>query len=106
MHYNGDNSYFSLVEKKSISLKLIIKKYPTKLCLGSISNKFDTIGSKGVLLEGNKYDFPVNYNAIDKSYNSLPPEKALILRNVKILIKSDLITILIKIKITIITIYF
>ena len=55
------------MKKKSISLKLIIKKHPTKICIVSISSKFSTIVSTEVLLEGNKYDFSVDYNAIDKS---------------------------------------
>ena len=41
--------------------------FPTQFCLGSISNGFDAINSRGVPLEGNANDVSVDYNAIDKS---------------------------------------
>ena len=41
--------------------------FPTKFCLGRISNGFSAIESREVSLNGNKYDFLVDYNSIDKS---------------------------------------
>ena len=57
-----------LTEKKSISLKLIIKKhnFQTQFRLGRISNKFDTVEFREVSFKGNVYYFSVDYNAINK----------------------------------------
>ena len=54
-----------LTDKKSISLKAIIKNanFPTKFSLGNIPNKFDVVDSKEVSLKGNVYDFSVDYDA-------------------------------------------
>ena len=41
--------------------------FPTQFCLGSISNGFSTIEAREVSLNGNVYDFSVNYNSFDKS---------------------------------------
>ena len=41
--------------------------FPSQFCLGSISNKLDYVDSEEVYLEGNAYDFLVNYNSSDKS---------------------------------------
>ena len=40
--------------------------FPTQLCLGSISETFDYVESKGVSFKGNFYDFSVDYKAIVK----------------------------------------
>ena len=40
--------------------------FPTWFCLGSISNGFSSTESRDVSLNGNVYDFSVDYNAIDK----------------------------------------
>ena len=56
-----------LMQEKSLNLKLIIN-FPTQFCLGSISNGFNTNESREVYLNGNAYDFSVDYNSIDK-YN-------------------------------------
>ena len=48
-----------LTEKKSLSINLIIK---ISTFIG-----FGTIYSREVFLGGNMYNFPVDYNAIDKS---------------------------------------
>ena len=56
-----------LMEKKSISLKLIKKMLTSQFCLESISNGFGAADSRGVSLKENVYDFSVNYNALDKS---------------------------------------
>ena len=42
---------------------------PTQFCLGSISNKFDTLESWEVALRENVYDFLVDYNAIHKFWH-------------------------------------
>ena len=57
------------MEKKSINLKPKIKmfNFPTHFCLGSISNGFSTTESRKVSLNGNVYDFSVDFNSIDKS---------------------------------------
>ena len=44
-----------------------ISNFPTWFCLGSISDIFSNIESREVSLNGNVYDFSVNYNFIDKS---------------------------------------
>ena len=41
--------------------------FPTQFCLGSISNGFSAIESREVSLNGNVYDFSVNYSSFDKS---------------------------------------
>ena len=46
-HYIGDNSYFLLMKKKSLSLKPIIN-FPIQLSLGSISNGFGATEPKEV----------------------------------------------------------
>ena len=40
---------------------------PTQLCLWSISDGFSNNQSREVYLNGNVYDFPVDYSSIDKS---------------------------------------
>ena len=40
---------------------------PIQFCLGSISNGFSNTDSREVSLNGNVYDFSVDYNSIDKS---------------------------------------
>ena len=56
-----------LMEKKSLSLKPTKKNvnFPTQFCLGSSSSGFSTIASREVSLNGNMYDFSVDYNSID-----------------------------------------
>ena len=41
--------------------------FPTQFCLRSISNGFSATESREVSLNGNVYDFSVDYNSIDKS---------------------------------------
>ena len=41
--------------------------FPTQFCLERISNDFSDTESRGVSLNGNVYDFSVDYNSIDKS---------------------------------------
>ena len=70
LHYNGDNSYLSVNGKETYKFKADNKNvdFPTQLCLGSISNKFGAIDSREVVLEGNLYNFSVDYDTIDNSY--------------------------------------
>ena len=42
-------------------------KFPTRFCLGSISDRFSATESRKVSLNGNLYDFSVDCNSIDKS---------------------------------------
>ena len=41
--------------------------FPTQFFLGSISSWFSNTNSREVSLNGNVYDFSVDYNSIDKS---------------------------------------
>ena len=41
--------------------------FPTRFCLGSISDRFGATESREVPLNGNVYDLSVDYNSIDKS---------------------------------------
>ena len=41
--------------------------FPTQFFLESISNGFSAINSREVTLNGNVYDFSVDYSSIDKS---------------------------------------
>ena len=40
--------------------------FPKQFCLGSISNKFDSVEAEEVSLKVNVYDFSVDYDTIDK----------------------------------------
>ena len=64
LHYNADNSYFFVNRKEIFKFKTDNKNvnFPTQFCFGRISN-----GSREVSLNGNVYDFSVDYNSIDKS---------------------------------------
>ena len=82
LHYNADNSYLFANEKEIFKFKAENKNvnFPTQFFLGSISNGFSTTESREVFLNGNMYDFSVNYNFIDKS-NILNTHKYLMARN-------------------------
>ena len=56
-----------LTEKKSFSLKLLLKMLTFQLCLGSISNGFSATESREVSLNVNVNDCSVDYNSSDKS---------------------------------------
>ena len=53
-----------LMERKSLSLMPTIKNvnFRTQYCLRSICNRFSATESKEVSLNGNVYDFSVDYN--------------------------------------------
>ena len=71
-----------LVERKSLNLKLTIKKFnfPAQLCLGSIYNGFSAHKSKEVTLNGNVCDFLAIYSSSDKS-DKLNIQKYLMTKN-------------------------
>ena len=60
---------FLLMGIKSLNLKLTIKllNFPTQFCPGSTSNEFCNTEFEEVSLNGNIYDFSLDYNSIDKS---------------------------------------
>ena len=69
LHYNRDISYLFVNGIEIFILKADNKNvnFPTRFCLGSISNGFSATESREVSLNGNVYDFSVDYNSIDKS---------------------------------------
>ena len=69
LHYNADNSYLFVNGKEILRFKANNKNvnFPTRFCLGSISDGFSATESREVSLNGNVYDFSVDYNSIDKS---------------------------------------
>ena len=69
LHYNPDNSYLFVNEKEIFKFKTDNKhvNFPTQFCLGNISNGFIATESREVSLNGNVYNFSVDYNSIDKS---------------------------------------
>ena len=81
LHYNADNSYLkSLLEIFKFKAYNKNVNFPTQFCLGSISNGFIATESREVYLNGNVYDFSVDYNSIDKS-NILNIQKYLMTKN-------------------------
>ena len=54
--------------------------FPTQFYLGSISNGFSATESREVSLNGNLYDFSIDYNSIDK-YDILNIHKYLMNKN-------------------------
>ena len=67
LHYNADNNYLLIDGKEIFRFKVDYKNdnFSTHICLGSI-NGFSTTESK-MSLNGNVYDFSVDYNFIEKS---------------------------------------
>ena len=61
LHYNPDNIYLFINGKGIFKFKVVNKivDFPTRFCLGSISNEFSNIESREVSLKGNVYDFSV-----------------------------------------------
>ena len=57
------------MEKKAKKFKVSNKNvnFPTRFCLGSISYGFSNTKAREVCLNGNMYDFSVDYKFIDKS---------------------------------------
>ena len=69
LHYNADNSYLSVNGKEIFKFKTDNNtfNFSTQYCLGSISNGFSAHESREISLNGNVYDFSVDYDSIDKS---------------------------------------
>ena len=69
LHYNADNSYLFINGQEFCKFKADNKNvnFSVQFCLGSISNGFTITESGEVSLNGNVYDFSVDYNSIDKS---------------------------------------
>ena len=69
-------------EKKISKFKADNKNvnFPTQFCLGSTSNGFSATEPKEESLNGNVYDFSVDYNSIDES-DILNIHKYLITKN-------------------------
>ena len=73
LHYNADNSYLFVNEKKESQWKRKFKansknvNFCTEFCLGSISNEFSASESRELSLNGNVYSLLVDCNCIVKS---------------------------------------
>ena len=63
LHYYADNG------KEILKLKTHNKNinFPTQFCLRGISNGFSAHESRKISLNGNVYDFSVDYSSINKS---------------------------------------
>ena len=65
MHYNSDNSYLFVNSKKVTKFKaknFELIKYP--MCLGGLSKDYSKNCCKDTGLNGNVYEFSVDYSAI------------------------------------------
>ena len=82
LHYNADNSYLFVNGKEIYKFKAsnTNNNFPSRFCLGSISNEFDSNDLNEISFKGNVYDFSVDYSAIDKS-NILNIHKYLMIKN-------------------------
>ena len=60
MFVNGKEIFSFKVDNKNVN-------FPTQFCLWSISNEFRNTESREASLNGNVYDFSVDFNSIDKS---------------------------------------
>ena len=69
LHYYGDNSYLVNNGKEIFKFEADNKNinFPIQFCLVSKSNRFGAAESRKVSLNGNMYNFSVDFNAIDKS---------------------------------------
>ena len=68
LHYNADNSYLFANGKEIFKFNADNNNvnFPNQFCLESISNGFNARESREVSLNGNVYDFSVDYKSIDK----------------------------------------
>ena len=69
LHYNANNSYLFANKKEIFKIKADNNKvnFPTQFSLGGIFNRFSATEYREISLNGNVYDFSVDYNSIDKS---------------------------------------
>ena len=67
LHYSDDNSYLFLNGNEIIKFKADNKNvnFSTRFFLGSIYDGFSATESREVSLNGNVYNFSVDYNSID-----------------------------------------
>ena len=82
LHYNADNSHLFVDGKEIFNFKgdNKIVKFPTQICCRSISNGSISAEFREVSLNGNVYDFSVDYNSINKSA-ILDIQKYLMIKN-------------------------
>ena len=82
LYYNVANSYLFVNEKETLKFKANNKKvnFPTRFCVGNISDGFDATESIEISLKGNVYEFLVDYSVTDKS-NILNIYKYLMVKN-------------------------
>ena len=69
LHYNNDNSYLFVNGQGIIKFKADNNNvnFRTQFYLESTSNEFSASEPREVSLNGNVFDFSVDYNSIDKS---------------------------------------
>ena len=81
-HYNAGNSHLFIDRKEIFKFKTDNKhvNFSNLFCLGSISSGFSATESTKVCLNGNVYDFSIDYNCTDKS-SILNIHKCLITKN-------------------------
>ena len=60
MFVNGKETFKFKADKKNVN-------FPAQFCLGSISDGFSNTESREVPLNGNVYNFSLDYSTIDKS---------------------------------------
>ena len=60
MFVNGKEIFKYKADNKNVN-------FPTQFCLGSISNGLSATESRDVSLNGNVYDFSIDYNSIDET---------------------------------------
>ena len=73
MFVNGKEIFKFKADNKNIN-------FPTRFCLGNISDGFSATVSREVSLNENVYDFSIDYNSIDK-YDILNIHKYLMTKN-------------------------
>ena len=65
LHYNGDESYFFVNDRKELKFKAKTDKLvKEKLCIENLSDQWTTSESEKTGLHGNIYDFVVDYEEI------------------------------------------
>ena len=69
-YYNADTSYLFVNRKEIFKFKSNNKSvnFSTQFFLATVINGLSTTNYREVSLNVNVYDFPVDYNSIDKSY--------------------------------------
>ena len=65
LHYNSDNSQLLVNWKEKYNFKANNGNvnFPSRFCLGSISNELDYVHSEEVSFKGNVYNVSVDYSA-------------------------------------------